>query len=41
MLYVCVKGVMDVVVLFYFDAWSCRCSCIGSMSVSSCRCCYR
>ena len=23
----------------YCDAWSCRCSCIGSMSVSSCRCC--
>ena len=21
------------------EAWSCRCSCIGSMSVSSCRCC--
>ena len=24
---------------FYCDAWSCRCSCMGSMSVSSCRCC--
>ena len=23
----------------YCDAWSCRYSCIGSMSVSSCRCC--
>ena len=23
----------------YYDAWSCRCSCIESMSVSSCRCC--
>ena len=23
----------------YCDAWSCMCSCIGSMSVSSCRCC--
>ena len=23
----------------YFDAWSCRCSCMGSMSVSSCTCC--
>ena len=23
----------------YCDAWSCRCSCMGSMSVSSCRCC--
>ena len=21
----------------YCDAWSCRCSCMGSMSVSSCR----
>ena len=25
--------------LFVFCAWSCRCSCMGSMSVSSCRCC--
>ena len=23
----------------YCDAWSCRCSCMGSMSVSSCSCC--
>ena len=23
----------------YSDAWSCRCSCMGSMSVSSCICC--
>ena len=23
----------------YCDAWSCRCSCIGSMGVSSCICC--
>ena len=23
----------------YLDAWSCRCSCMGSMSVSSGRCC--
>ena len=22
----------------YCEAWSCRCSCIGSVSVSSCRC---
>ena len=22
----------------YCDAWSCWCSCMGSMSVSSCRC---
>ena len=23
----------------YCDAWSCRCLCVGSMGVSSCRCC--
>ena len=23
----------------YCDAWSCKCSCMGSMSVSLCRCC--
>ena len=23
----------------YCEAWRCRCSCMGSMSVSSCRCC--
>ena len=23
----------------YCEAWSCRCSCIASVSVSSCRCC--
>ena len=23
----------------YCDGWSCRCSCRGSMSVSSCQCC--
>ena len=23
----------------YCDTWSCRCSCMGSVSVSSCRCC--
>ena len=33
MLYVCVRGVMDV--MLYCDASSCRCSCMGSMSVSS------
>ena len=38
MLYFCVRDVMDVFCL-YCDAWSCRCSCMGSMSVSSCRCC--
>ena len=24
----------------YCDAWSCRCSCMGSMRVSSCRCMF-
>ena len=42
-MYVCVRGVMDVVFFYVFclycDAWSCRCSCMGSMSVSSCRFC--
>ena len=23
----------------FCEAWSCRCSCMGSVSVSSCRCC--
>ena len=27
------------VVCLYCDAWSCRCSGMGSVSVSSCRCC--
>ena len=35
MLYVCVRGVMDVV----FSVCLCRCSSMGSMSVSSCICC--
>ena len=40
MFYACVRGVMDVVFFcLYCDAWSCRCSCMESMSVSSCRCC--
>ena len=39
MLCVCVVDVMDVVFCLYCDAWSCRCSCMGSVSVSSCRCC--
>ena len=26
-------------ICLYFDAWSCRCSCMGTMSVSSCICC--
>ena len=39
MLYVCVRGVMDVVFsVLYYEAWSFRCSCMGSVSVSSCRC---
>ena len=24
----------------YSEAWSCRCSCMGSVSVSSCRCIF-
>ena len=39
MLHVCVRGVMDVVFCLYCDAWSCRYSCMGSMSALSCRCC--
>ena len=27
------------VLCVYCDAWSCRCSCKGRMSVSPCRCC--
>ena len=27
------------VLCLYCDAWSCRCSCMGSMSVSACRYC--
>ena len=38
MLCVCVRGVMYVFCL-YCDARSCRCSCMGSMSVSPCGCC--
>ena len=33
-----VWAVMDVV--FLFVLWSCGCSCMGSMSVSSCRCMF-
>ena len=29
---------MDVVFCLYCETWSCRCSCMGSVSVSSCRC---
>ena len=32
-------GVLKYVVCLYCDAWSCRCSCMGSVSVSSCICC--
>ena len=40
MLCVCVGDVMDVVFsVCNCEAWSCRCSCMGSVSVSSCRCC--
>ena len=39
MLYVCIRGMMDVVFCLYCDACSSRCSCMGSMSGSSCRCC--
>ena len=40
MLYICVRNVMDVVFFcLYCDTWSSRCSCMGSIRVSSCRCC--
>ena len=42
MLCVCVDDVMDVqccVFCLYCEAWSCRCSCMGSRSVLSRRCC--
>ena len=40
MLCVCVGDVMDVVFFcLYCEAWNCRCSSMGSVSVSSCRCC--
>ena len=32
-------AVLKYVVCLYCDAWSCRCSCMGSVSVSSCICC--
>ena len=38
MFVVCLCGGCCVFCLFC-DAWSCRCSCMGSMRVSSCRCC--
>ena len=40
MLCVCVGGCDGCCVFcLYCEAWSCRCSCMGSVSVSSCRCC--
>ena len=39
MLYVCVGDVMDVVFCLNSEAWGCRCTCMRSVSVSSCRCC--
>ena len=40
MLCVCVGDVMDVVFSVYIvTRVLCRCSCMGSVSVSSCRCC--
>ena len=40
MLCVCVVDVMDVVFsVCILRRVSCRCSCMGSVSVSSCRCC--
>ena len=39
MLYVCVGECWMLCFCLYCDAWSCRCSCMGSMSVSSCICC--
>ena len=38
MLYVCVRDMMEVV-FSVCAAWSCRCSCMGSVSVLSCRYC--
>ena len=37
---VCLCGGCDGCCVFclYCEAWSCRCSCMGSVSVSSCRC---
>ena len=39
MLYACVRGVMDVVFSFSIVRRGMVCSCMGSVSVSSCRCC--
>ena len=32
-------GMICCVFCLYCEAWGCRCSCMGSVSVSSCRCC--
>ena len=37
MLYVCVDRCC--VFYLYYETWNCMCSCMGSVSVSSCRCC--
>ena len=39
MLCVCVRGMRVLCFLFVLYAWRCRCSCMGSMSLTSCRCC--
>ena len=39
MLYVCVGCDGCCVFCLYCDAWNYSCSCMGSMSVLSCRCC--
>ena len=39
MLHVRVRGVMDIVFSVCIGTWSCRCSCMGRMSVSSCNYC--
>ena len=39
-LYICAKGVwMLCFFCLHCHAWSCRCLCMGSMSLSSCKCC--
>ena len=40
MLYICVRDVMDVSVFcLYCEALSYMCLCMGSVSISACRCC--
>ena len=38
-MFVFMSAVVTVWFCLYCNAWSCRCSCLGSISVSSCRCC--